>query len=196
MGRMTSYTISNNGGPKFNKPSCRVPYPYSKETDELAIEIDNTWDYVDSILLDVSQLEADIENIKKEIDTLAENWNNCILYNSAGQEYVFLDDLKKDTNIIDKTIQNGKTDCDNILSDFCEITKEINNYISELNQNYKAYSDLLNRKYHYTQKLNQLNSQNENDYASINQTIRSINNKLDDYQEIKNISELGSWVTK
>ena len=95
MAMMKNYEVTSGGGPIFNKPACSVSYPHSSNTKNAA-DISSVWDYIDGILSSISSLSNDFESIKNKIRSLEDNWNNCIIMNGVGNEYVYVDDVNGD----------------------------------------------------------------------------------------------------
>ena len=107
MAMMKNYEVTSGGGPIFNKPACSVSYPYSSNTKNAA-DISSVWDYIDGILSSISSLSNDFESIKNKIRSLEDNWNNCIIMNGVGNEYVYVDDVNGDITNFSSKCESGK----------------------------------------------------------------------------------------
>lgn len=200
MAMMKKYEVTSGGGPIFNKPACSVSYPYSSNTKNAA-DISNVWDYIDRILSNISSLSNDFESIKNKIRSLEDNWNNCIIMNGVGNEYVYVDDVNGDITNFSSKCESGKGEIDGIFSEFSETIAEINEYMNLLKENYANYQSLQSELISASSKLSALSVSNSNSIntsriSTLNSTIASLNNKMKDYQEITSIDSCGKWVEK
>ena len=200
MAMMKNYEVSSGGGPTFNKPACSVSYPYSSDTKNAA-DISSVWDYIDGILSNISSLSNDFESIKSKIKSLEDNWNNCIIMNGTGTEYVYVDDINGDITNFSSKCESGKGEIDGIFSEFSETITEINEYMDLLKENYANYQSLQSELISASSELSALSVSNSNSIntsriSTLNSTIASLKNKLIDYQEISSIDSCGKWVEK
>lgn len=200
MAMMKNYEVTSGGGPTFNKPACSVSYPYSSDTKNAA-DISSVWDYIDGILSSISSLSNDFESIKSKIKSLEDNWNNCIIMNGTGTEYVYVDDINSDITNFSSKCESGKGEVDGIFSEFSETITEINEYMDILKENYQSYKNLQNNLISASSELSALSISNNNSISAtrisaLNSTIASLKNKMKDYQEITSIDSCGKWVEK
>lgn len=200
MAMMKKYEVTSGGGPIFNKPACSVSYPYSSNTKNAA-DISSVWDYIDGILSSISSLSNDFESIKNKIRSLEDNWNNCIIMNGVGNEYVYVDDVNGDITNFSSKCESGKGEVDGIFSEFSETIAEINEYMNLLKENYANYQSLQSELISASSELSALSVSNSNSIntsriSTLNSTIASLNNKMKDYQEITSIDSCGKWVEK
>lgn len=200
MAMMKNYELTSSGGPIFNKPACSVSYPYSSNTKNAA-DISSVWDYIDGILSSISSLSNDFESIKNKIRSLEDNWNNCIIMNGVGNEYVYVDDVNGDITNFSSKCESGKGEVDGIFSEFSGIIAEINEYMNLLKENYANYQSLQSELISASSELSALSVSNSNSIntsriSTLNSTIASLKNKMKDYQEITSIDSCGKWVEK
>ena len=200
MAMMKNYELTSGGGPIFNKPACSVSYPYSSNTKSAA-DISSVWDYIDGILSSISSLSNDFESIKNKIRSLEDNWNNCIIMNGVGNEYVYVDDVNGDITNFSSKCESGKGEVDGIFSEFSETIAEINEYMNLLKENYANYQNLQSELISASSELSALSVSNSNSIntsriSTLNSTIASLKNKMKDYQEITSIDSCGKWVEK
>lgn len=200
MAMMKNYEVTSGGGPIFNKPACSVSYPYSSNTKNAA-DISSVWDYIDGILSSISSLSNDFESIKNKIRSLEDNWNNCIIMNGVGNEYVYVDDVNGDITNFSSKCESGKGEVDGILSEFSGTIAEINEYMNLLKENYANYQSLQSELISASSELSALSVSNSNSIntsriSTLNSTIASLKNKMKDYQEITSIDSCGKWVEK
>ncbi len=200
MAMMKNYEVTSGGGPTFNKPACSVSYPYSSDTKNAAV-ISSVWDYIDGILSSISSLSNDFESIKSKIKSLEDNWNNCIIMNGTGTEYVYVHDINSDITNFSSKCESGKGEVDGIFSEFSETITEINEYMDLLKENYQSYKTLQNNLISASSELSALSTTNNNSISAtrisaLNSTIASLKNKMKDYQEITSIDSCGKWVEK
>ena len=200
MAMMKNYEVTSGGGPIFNKPACSVSYPYSSNTKNAA-DISSVWDYIDGILSSISSLSNDFESIKNKIRSLEDNWNNCIIMNGVGNEYVSVDDVNGDITNFSSKCESGKGEVDGIFSEFSETIAEINEYMNLLKENYANYQSLQSELISASSELSALSVSNSNSIntsriSTLNSTIASLKNKMKDYQEITSIDSCGKWVEK
>lgn len=200
MAMMKNYEVTSGGGPIFNKPACSVSYPYSSNTKNAA-DISSVWDYIDGILSSISSLSNDFESIKNKIRSLEDNWNNCIIMNGVGNEYVYVDDVNGDITNFSSKCESGKGEVDGIFSEFSGTIAEINEYMNLLKENYANYQSLQNELISASSELSALSVSNSNSIntsriSTLNSTIASLKNKMKDYQEITSIDSCGKWVKK
>ena len=200
MTMMKNYEVTSGGGPIFNKPACSVSYPYSSNTKNAA-DISSVWDYIDGILSSISSLSNDFESIKNKIRSLEDNWNNCIIMNGVGDEYVYVDDVNGDITNFSSKCESGKGEVDGIFSEFSETIAEINEYMNLLKENYANYQSLQSELTSASSELSALSVSNSNSIntsriSTLNSTIASLKNKMKDYQEITSIDSCGKWVEK
>lgn len=200
MAMMKNYELTSGGGPTFNKPACSVSYPYSSNTKNAA-DISSVWDYIDGILSSISSLSNDFESIKNKIRSLEDNWNNCIIMNGVGNEYVYVDDVNGDITNFSSKCESGKGEVDGIFSEFSETIAEINEYMNLLKENYANYQSLQSELISASSELSALSVSNSNSIntsriSTLNSTIASLKNKMKDYQEITSIDSCGKWVEK
>lgn len=200
MAMMKNYEVTSGGGPIFNKPACSVSYPYSSNTKNAA-DISSVWDYIDDILSNISSLSNDFESIKNKIRSLEDNWNNCIIMNGVGNEYVYVDDVNGDITNFSSKCESGKGEVDGIFSEFSETIAEINEYMNLLKENYANYQNLQSELISASSELSALSVSNSNSIntsriSTLNSTIASLKNKMKDYQEITSIDSCGKWVEK
>lgn len=200
MAMMKNYELTSGGGPIFNKPACSVSYPYSSNTKNAA-DISSVWDYIDGILSSISSLSNDFESIKNKIRSLEDNWNNCIIMNGVGNEYVYVDDVNRDITNFSSKCESGKGEVDGILSEFSGTIAEINEYMNLLKENYANYQSLQSELISASSELSALSVSNSNSIntsriSTLNSTIASLKNKMKDYQEITSIDSCGKWVEK
>ncbi len=200
MAMMKNYEVTSGGGPIFNKPACSVSYPYSSNTKNAA-DISSVWDYIDGILSSISSLSNDFESIKNKIRSLEDNWNNCIIMNGVGNEYVYVDDVNGDITNFSSKCESGKGEVDGIFSEFSETIAEINEYMNLLKENYANYQSLQSELISASSELSALSVSNSNSIntsriSTLNSTIASLKNKMKDYQEITSIDSCGKWVEK
>ena len=200
MAMMKNYELTSGGGPIFNKPACSVSYPYSSNTKNAA-DISSVWDYIDGILSSISSLSNDFESIKNKIRSLEDNWNNCIIMNGVGNEYVYVDDVNVDITNFSSKCESGKGEVDGIFSEFSETIAEINEYMNLLKENYANYQSLQSELISASSELSALSVSNSNSIntsriSTLNSTIASLKNKMKDYQEITSIDSCGKWVEK
>lgn len=200
MAMMKKYEVTSGGGPTFNKPACSVSYPYSSNTKNAA-DISSVWDYIDGILSNISSLSNDFESIKNKIRSLEDNWNNCIIMNGVGNEYVYVDDVNGDITNFSSKCESDKGEIDGIFSEFSETIAEINEYMNLLKKNYANYQSLQSELISASSELSALSVSNSNSIntsriSTLNSTIASLNNKMKDYQEITSIDSCGKWVEK
>lgn len=200
MAMMKNYELTSGGGPIFNKPACSVSYPYSSNTKNAA-DISSVWDYIDGILSSISSLSNDFESIKNKIRSLEDNWNNCIIMNGVGNEYVYVDDVNGDITNFSSKCESGKGEVDGIFSEFSETIAEINEYMNLLKENYANYQSLQSELISASSELSALSVSNSNSIntsriSTLNSTIASLKNKMKDYQEITSIDSCGKWVEK
>lgn len=200
MTMMKNYEVISGGGPIFNKPACSVSYPYSSNTKNAA-DISSVWDYIDGILSSISSLSNDFESIKNKIRSLEDNWNNCIIMNGVGNEYVYVDDVNGDITNFSSKCESGKGEVDGIFSEFSETIAEINEYMNLLKENYANYQSLQSELTSASSELSALSVSNSNSIntsriSTLNSTIASLKNKMKDYQEITSIDSCGKWVEK
>ena len=200
MAMMKNYELTSGGGPIFNKPACSVSYPYSSNTKNAA-DISSVWDYIDGILSSISSLSNDLESIKNKIRSLEDNWNNCIIMNGVGNEYVYVDDVNGDITNFSSKCESGKGEVDGILSEFSGTIAEINEYMNLLKENYANYQSLQSELISASSELSALSVSNSNSIntsriSTLNSTIASLKNKMKDYQEITSIDSCGKWVEK
>lgn len=200
MAMMKNYELTSGGGPIFNKPACSVSYPYSSNTKNAA-DISSVWDYIDGILSSISSLSNDFESIKNKIRSLEDNWNNCIIMNGVGNEYVYVDDVNGDITNFSSKCESGKGEVDGILSEFSGTIAEINEYMNLLKENYANYQSLQSELISASSELSALSVSNNNSIntsriSTLNSTIASLKNKMKDYQEITSIDSCGKWVEK
>lgn len=200
MAMMKNYELTSGGGPIFNKPACSVSYPYSSNTKNAA-DISSVWDYIDGILSSISSLSNDFESIKNKIRSLEDNWNNCIIMNGVGNEYVYVDDVNGDITSFSSKCESGKGEVDGIFSEFSETIAEINEYMNLLKENYANYQSLQSELISASSELSALSVSNSNSIntsriSTLNSTIASLKNKMKDYQEITSIDSCGKWVEK
>ena len=197
---MKNYELTSGGGPIFNKPACSVSYPYSSNTKNAA-DISSVWDYIDGILSSISSLSNDFESIKNKIRSLEDNWNNCIIMNGVGNEYVYVDDVNGDITSFSSKCESGKGEVDGIFSEFSGTIAEINEYMNLLKENYANYQSLQSELISASSELSALSVSNSNSIntsriSTLNSTIASLKNKMKDYQEITSIDSCGKWVEK
>ena len=200
MAMMKNYELTSGGGPIFNKPACSVSYPYSSNTKNAA-DISSVWSYIDGILSSISSLSNDFESIKNKIRSLEDNWNNCIIMNGVGNEYVYVDDVNGDITNFSSKCESGKGEVDGIFSEFSETIAEINEYMNLLKENYANYQSLQSELISASSELSALSVSNSNSIntsriSTLNSTIASLKNKMKDYQEITSIDSCGKWVEK
>lgn len=200
MAMMKNYELTSGGGPIFNKPACSVSYPYSSNTKNAA-DISSVWDYIDGILSSISSLSSDFESIKNKIRSLEDNWNNCIIMNGVGNEYVYVDDVNGDITNFSSKCESGKGEVDGIFSEFSGTIAEINEYMNLLKENYANYQSLQSELISASSELSALSVSNSNSIntsriSTLNSTIASLKNKMKDYQEITSIDSCGKWVEK
>lgn len=200
MAMMKNYELTSGGGPIFNKPACSVSYPYSSNTKNAA-DISSVWNYIDGILSRISSLSNDFESIKNKIRSLEDNWNNCIIMNGVGNEYVYVDDVNGDITNFSSKCESGKGEVDGIFSEFSETIAEINEYMNLLKENYANYQSLQSELISASSELSALSVSNSNSIntsriSTLNSTIASLKNKMKDYQEITSIDSCGKWVKK
>ena len=200
MAMMKNYELTSGGGPIFNKPACSVSYPYSSNTKNAA-DISSVWDYIDGILSSISSLSNDFESIKNKIRSLEDNWNNCIIMNGVGNEYVYVDDVNGDITNFSSKCESGKGEVDGIFSEFSVTIAEINEYMNLLKENYANYQSLQSELISASSELSALSVSNSNSIntsriSTLNSTIASLKNKMKDYQEITSIDSCGKWVEK
>ena len=200
MAMMKNYEVTSGGGPIFNKPACSVSYPYSSNTKNAA-DISSVWDYIDGILSSISSLSNDFESIKNKIRSLEDNWNNCIIMNGVGNEYVYVDDVNGDITNFSSKCESGKGEVDGIFSEFSGTIAEINKYMNLLKENYANYQSLQSELISASSELSALSVSNSNSIntsriSTLNSTIASLKNKMKDYQEITSIDSCGKWVEK
>ena len=200
MAMMKNYELTSGGGPIFNKPACSVSYPYSSNTKNAA-DISSVWDYIDGILSSISSLSNDFESIKNKIRSLEDNWNNCIIMNGVGNEYVYVDDVNGDITNFSSKCESGKGEVDGIFSEFSETIAEINEYMNLLKENYANYQSLQSELISASSELSALSVSNSNSIntsriSTLNSTIAILKNKMKDYQEITSIDSCGKWVEK
>ena len=200
MAMMKNYEVTSGGGPIFNKPACSVCYPYSSNTKNAA-DISSVWDYIDGILSSISSLSNDFESIKNKIRSLEDNWNNCIIMNGVGNEYVYVDDVNGDITNFSSKCESGKGEVDGIFSEFSGTIAEINEYMNLLKENYANYQSLQSELISASSELSALSVSNSNSIntsriSTLNSTIASLKNKMKDYQEITSIDSCGKWVEK
>lgn len=200
MAMMKNYELTSGGGPIFNKPACSVSYPYSSNTKNAA-DISSVWDYIDGILSRISSLSNDFESIKNKIRSLEDNWNNCIIMNGVGNEYVYVDDVNGDITNFSSKCESGKGEVDGIFSEFSGTIAEINEYMNLLKENYANYQSLQSELISASSELSALSVSNSNSIntsriSTLNSTIASLKNKMKDYQEITSIDSCGKWVEK
>lgn len=200
MSMMKKYDVTSGGGPIFNKPACSVSYPYSGNTKNAA-DISSVWDYIDGILSDLSSLSNDFESINKKIISLENNWNNCIIMNGLGTEYVYVDDVNEDITNFSSKCESGKGEVDGIFSEFSDTISEINDYMDLLKANYQAYCQMKNNLASAMNELSVLSVFNNNAVSTarintLNSTVLSLKSKMDEYQEIADIESCGKWVEK
>ena len=200
MAMMKNYEVTSGGGPIFNKPACSVSYPYSSNTKNAA-DISSVWDYIDGILSSISSLSSDFESIKNKIRSLEDNWNNCIIMNGVGNEYVYVDDVNGDITNFSSKCESGKGEVDGIFSEFSGTIAEINEYMNLLKENYANYQSLQSELISASSELSALSVSNSNSIntsriSTLNSTIASLKNKMKDYQEITSIDSCGKWVEK
>lgn len=200
MAMMKNYEVTSGGGPIFNKPACSVSCPYSSNTKNAA-DISSVWDYIDGILSSISSLSNDFESIKNKIRSLEDNWNNCIIMNGVGNEYVYVDDVNGDITNFSSKCESGKGEVDGIFSEFSETIAEINKYMNLLKENYANYQSLQSELISASSELSALSVSNSNSIntsriSTLNSTIASLKNKMKDYQEITSIDSCGKWVEK
>lgn len=200
MAMMKNYELTSGGGPIFNKPACSVSYPYSSNTKNAA-DISSVWDYIDGILSSISSLSNDFESIKNKIRSLEDNWNNCIIMNGVGNEYVYVDDVNGDITNFSSKCESGKGEVDGIFSEFSGTIAEINKYMNLLKENYANYQSLQSELISASSELSALSVSNSNSIntsriSTLNSTIASLKNKMKDYQEITSIDSCGKWVEK
>ncbi|MDY5875580.1 MAG: hypothetical protein SPJ74_05870 [Bacilli bacterium] len=200
MAMMKNYELTSGGGPIFNKPACSVSYPYSSNTKNAA-DISSVWDYIDGILSSISSLSNDFESIKNKIRSLEDNWNNCIIMNGVGNEYVYVDDVNGDITSFSSKCESGKGEVDGIFSEFSGTIAEINEYMNLLKENYANYQSLQSELISASSELSALSVSNSNSIntsriSTLNSTIASLKNKMKDYQEITSIDSCGKWVEK
>ena len=184
----------------FNKPACSVSYPYSSNTKNAA-DISSVWNYIDGILSSISSLSSDFESIKNKIRSLEDNWNNCIIMNGVGNEYVYVDDVNGDITNFSSKCESGKGEVDGIFSEFSGTIAEINEYMNLLKENYANYQSLQSELISASSELSALSVSNSNSIntsriSTLNSTIASLKNKMKDYQEITSIDSCGKWVEK
>ena len=200
MAMMKNYELTSGGGPIFNKPACSVSYPYSSNTKNAA-DISSVWDYIDGILSSISSLSSDFESIKNKIRSLEDNWNNCIIMNGVGNEYVYVDDVNGDITNFSSKCESGKVEVDGIFSEFSGTIAEINEYMNLLKENYANYQSLQSELISASSELSALSVSNSNSIntsriSTLNSTIASLKNKMKDYQEITSIDSCGKWIEK
>ena len=200
MAMMKNYEVTSGGGPIFNKPACSVSYPYSSNTKNAA-DISSVWDYIDGILSSISSLSNDFESIKNKIRSLEDNWNNCIIMNGVGNEYVYVDDVNGDITNFSSKCESGKGEVDGIFSEVSGTIAEINEYMNLLKENYANYQSLQSELISASSELSALSVSNSNSIntsriSTLNSTIASLKNKMKDYQEITSIDSCGKWVEK
>ena len=200
MAMMKNYELTSGGGPIFNKPACSVSYPYSSNTKNAA-DISSVWDYIDGILSSISSLSNDFESIKNKIRSLEDNWNNCIIMNGVGNEYVYVDDVNGDRTNVSSKCESGKDEVDGIFSEFSVTIAEMNEYMNLLKENYANYQSLQSELISASSELSALSVSNSNSIntsriSTLNSTIASLKNKMKDYQEITSIDSCGKWVEK
>ena len=200
MAMMKNYELTSGGGPIFNKPACSVSYPYSSNTKNAA-DISSVWDYIDGILSSISSLSNDFESIKNKIRSLEDNWNNCIIMNGVGNEYVYVDDVNGDITSFSSKCESGKGEVDGIFSEFSGTIAEINEYMNLLKENYANYQSLQSELISASSELSALSVSNSNSIntsriSTLNSPIASLKNKMKDYQEITSIDSCGKWVEK
>ena len=200
MAMMKNYELTSGGGPIFNKPAWSVSYPYSSNTKNAA-DISSVWDYIDGILSSISSLSNDFESIKNKIRSLEDNWNNCIIMNGVGNEYVYVDDVNGDITNFSSKCESGKGEVDGIFSEFSGTIAEINKYMNLLKENYANYQSLQSELISASSELSALSVSNSNSIntsriSTLNSTIASLKNKMKDYQEITSIDSCGKWVEK
>ena len=200
MAMMKNYEVTSGGGPIFNKPACSVSYPYSSNTKNAA-DISSVWNYIDGILSSISSLSNDFESIKNKIRSLEDNWNNCIIMNGVGNEYVYVDDVNGDITNFSSKCESGKGEVDGIFSEFSGTIAEINEYMNLLKENYANYQSLQSELISASSELSALSVSNSNSIntsriSTLNSTIASLKNKMKDYQEITSIDSCGKWVEK
>ena len=200
MAMMKNYEVTSGGGPIFNKPACSVSYPYSSNTKNAA-DISSVWSYIDGILSSISSLSSDFESIKNKIRSLEDNWNNCIIMNGVGNEYVYVDDVNGDITNFSSKCESGKGEVDGIFSEFSGTIAEINEYMNLLKENYANYQSLQSELISASSELSALSVSNSNSIntsriSTLNSTIASLKNKMKDYQKITSIDSCGKWVEK
>ena len=197
MAMMKNYEVTSGGGPIFNKPACSVSYPYSSNIQTTHFMILDG----DGILSSISSLSNDFESIKNKIRSLEDNWNNCIIMNGVGNEYVYVDDVNGDITNFSSKCESGKGEVDGIFSEFSGTIAEINEYMNLLKENYANYQSLQSELISASSELSALSVSNSNSIntsriSTLNSTIASLKNKMKDYQEITSIDSCGKWVEK
>ena len=170
---------------------------YTKNADDIS----SVWDYIDGILSIISSLSNDFESIKNKIRSLEDNWNNCIIMNGVGNEYVYVDDVNGDITNFSSKCESGKGEVDGIFSEFSGTIAEINEYMNLLKENYANYQSLQSELISASSELSALSVSNSNSIntsriSTLNSTIASLKNKMKDYQEITSIDSCGKWVEK
>ena len=141
------------------------------------------------------------ESIKNKIRSLEDNWNNCIIMNGFGNEYVYVDDVNGDITNFSSKCESGKGEVDGIFSEFSGTIAEINEYMNLLKENYANYQSLQSELISASSELSALSVSNSNSIntsriSTLNSTIASLKNKMKDYQEITSIDSCGKWVEK
>ena len=189
MANIKIYSIDSSGGPTFEKPYTSGK-PYSEDTNHKAIGIAGASAIVDNVLENIGSLTNDIAALKDKINTLSDYWNNCIELESKKSEYVPIEDLITSIEDLDETCTTGKENCDSILAEYNAIIEDINTYLDLLEINYKEYSSLSTQLvYTLIQKTN-----NEEEKQTKDSEIIRLNNALQDYKKIDNITSYGKWV--
>ena len=156
---------------------------------------------VNVITLNIFNTKSLEVNLKNKIRSLEDNWNNCIIMNGVGNEYVYVDDVNGDITNFSSKCESGKGEVDGILSEFSGTIAEINEYMNLLKENYANYQSLQSELISASSELSALSVSNSNSIntsriSTLNSTIASLKNKMKDYQEITSIDSCGKWVEK
>jgi len=181
---------SFNSGPKFSKPNCGQPYPYSFASNKKAINLSGPQNLVDTLFQEINDISNEFDQLIKNINKLGDNWNKCITIDGQGQDYVMKDDLNEDFKSINESF-NNKEKINSILRDYEEITEDINEYIDRIERNYEEYQRLQRQKAIFNNRLHKCK---EDEKAYYQDRIFDINKKMENYQDIGNIEDFGEWV--
>lgn len=182
---------SFNSGPKFNKPNCGKPYPYSSKTPQKAANLSGPQNLVDSLFLEISSISSEFDQLKSKINQLKNNWNQCITINGQAQDYIMKDDLTQNFNSLNEIFSSGKGEIDSVLSNYMATIEEINEYIDTLQKNYGEYQELKRERASYSIQLQSCQKEERSYYQN---KIDAIDKQLENYQEIGNLEDFGEWV--